>query len=51
MTLDQAREFIKSAIPLAAYRDGSSGGVIRMISITEAGTERSYIPYQDFKIK
>ena len=51
MTLEQAREFMKQAISLACYRDGSSGGVIRMISITEGGTERSYYPYQDFSIK
>ena len=51
MTLEQAKEFVKAAISLACYRDGSSGGVIRMISITEAGTQRDYIPYQDFKIK
>lgn len=51
MTLEQAKEFMTSAISLACYRDGSSGGVIRMITITEAGTERFYIPYQDFKIK
>ena len=51
MTLEQAKEFVTSAISLACYRDGSSGGVIRMISITEAATERFFVPYQDFKIK
>ena len=51
MTLEAAKEFIKSAISLAAYRDGSSGGVIRMISITKDKCERDFIPYQDFKIK
>ena len=51
MTLEQAQDFIKSAISLACYRDGSSGGVIRMISITEAGCQRFFVPYQDFKIK
>ena len=51
MTLDDAKAFIKSAISLACYRDGSSGGIIRMISITEAKTERFLIPYNDFDIK
>ena len=51
MTLDQAKQFIKSAISLACYRDSSSGGVIRMISITEDGCERSFIPYQDFSVR
>ena len=50
-TLEEAKEFITSAISLAAYRDGSSGGVIRQISITKDGTERFFIPYQDFKMK
>ena len=48
-TLDEAKAFIKSAISLACYRDGSSGGIIRMVSITEAGIERFLIPYQDFE--
>ena len=51
MTFEQAKEFIHSAISLACYRDGSSGGIIRMINITQDGTERFLIPYQDFKIK
>lgn len=51
MSLENAKEFLTSAISLACYRDGSSGGVIRMLSITEAATERYYVPYQDFKMK
>ena len=51
MDLEQAKEFIKSAISLACYRDGSSGGVIRMISITKDAVERFFVPYQDFKIQ
>ena len=51
MELEAAKEFMKSAISLACYRDSSSGGVIRMLSITEAGCERFFVPYQDFSIK
>ena len=51
MSLEEAKEFIKSAISLACYRDSSSGGVIRMCSITEGGCERFFVPYQDFKIR
>jgi len=51
MSLEQAQAFIKSAISLACYRDGSSGGIIRMVSITEGGIQRFLIPYQDFEIK
>ena len=51
MELEQAKEFIKSAISLACYRDGSSGGIIRMVNITKDKTERFFHPYQDFKIR
>ena len=51
MTLEQAKAFVKSAISLACYRDGSSGGIIRMVSIQEDRVERYLIPYNDFDIK
>ena len=51
MNLDQAKAFIKSSISLACYRDGSSGGIIRMVNIQEGGIERFLIPYNDFDIK
>ena len=51
MSKETAINFLTSAVALACYRDGSSGGIIRLIDITEAKVERQYIPYQDFKIK
>jgi len=51
MTKDEAVDFLKSAVALACYRDGSSGGIIRMIDLTAEKVERTYVPYQDFKIK
>jgi 20S proteasome subunit beta 1 len=33
-----------TALALAMSRDGSSGGVIRMCVITEAGVERLFVP-------
>ena len=51
MTLEEAMEFVKSAISLACFRDGSSGGIIRTVNITEDKVERSYTPYDEFKIK
>ena len=33
-----------TALALAMSRDGSSGGVIRMVVITEEGVERLFIP-------
>ena len=51
MTLPEAIEFLKSAIALACYRDGSSGGIIRTVNITKDKVERTFTPYNDFKIK
>jgi len=38
----QCTEFLKTCISLACYRDGSSGGCIRMIDITKDGIERTF---------
>ena len=51
MTAEEAKVFLKKCISLAVYRDGSSGGIIRMIEIREEGVERTYIPYNDFDIQ
>jgi len=40
MPLDQCQQLIKSAVALAMARDGSSGGVIRMGTLTGRGIER-----------
>ena len=50
MSIEEAKAFLKKCISLACYRDGSSGGIIRMIEIRENGVERSFIPYNDFDI-
>ena len=50
MTLEQATDFLKSCIALACYRDGSSGGYIRLMNITKDGCTRSFVPYNEFKI-
>ena len=47
MSKAEAFEFIKEAISLATYRDGSSGGSIRILDITKDGKERHYIPHTD----
>jgi len=40
------------ALSLAMSRDGSSGGVIRMVTITKEGApKRDFIPYQDLPFK
>eukprot|EP00753_Platysulcus_tardus_P000781 PLAT1071.1.p1 GENE.PLAT1071.1~~PLAT1071.1.p1 ORF type:complete len:215 (-),score=73.04 PLAT1071.1:85-729(-) len=44
MTKEECQTFVKEAIALAMSRDGSSGGVIRMVAIDESGCERSFVP-------
>eukprot|EP00953_Heterococcus_sp_UTEX-ZZ885_P031624 16582-Heterococcus_DN1.PRE.2 len=44
MTKDEARSFVKTAIAHAMARDGSSGGVIRIVAISKDGVEREYVP-------
>lgn len=50
-TFEEAKDFILNCISHACYRDGSSGGVIRMVCINEDKVERLFFPYQDFRIK
>jgi len=40
MSLDQCQDMVKTAVALAIARDGSSGGVIRMGTITQLGIVR-----------
>jgi len=44
MTAAQCQEFVAKALSHAMARDGSSGGVIRMVKIDESGAERMFIP-------
>jgi len=50
-TRAEAKEFLKSAVALAIYRDCSSGGIIRLMDITKDGCQREYVPFQDLKIQ
>jgi 20S proteasome subunit beta 1 len=44
MTRDEAATFVKKVISHAMARDGSSGGVIRTVVVTEGSCDREYIP-------
>ncbi|XP_072406563.1 proteasome subunit beta type-9 [Chiloscyllium punctatum] len=44
MSKDECLAFVTNAITLAIGRDGSSGGVVYLTTITEKGTEHSIIP-------
>ncbi|CAD5218934.1 unnamed protein product [Bursaphelenchus okinawaensis] len=40
MTLEEVKQLVMNAVALAMFRDGSSGGVIRLAIIDENGTQR-----------
>merc|ERR1711959_394075 len=44
MTRAECEEFVKNAVSLAMSLDGSSGGVIRLVTIHENGMDRQYVP-------
>jgi 20S proteasome subunit beta 1 len=51
MSKAEVKEFLKSCISLACFRDGSSGGCIRLLDITEEKISREFFPYSSFLIK
>jgi 20S proteasome subunit beta 1 len=51
MSREEAIQFLKSAVAHACFRDGSSGGIIRLLDITENKVERHFVSYHDFEIK
>lgn len=49
MTKQEAKEFLKTAVSLAMYRDNASGGSIRILDITKDGCTKEYFPYDELK--
>lgn len=50
MTEEEALNFVKGALSEAIKWDGSSGGVIRMVVMSEKGAERKiFFPDEDYK--
>ncbi|EGR31264.1 proteasome subunit y, putative [Ichthyophthirius multifiliis] len=47
MSLDEAKKFIKQAISLSMSRDGSSGGIMRLMNITKEKVEREFVDLKD----
>jgi 20S proteasome subunit beta 1 len=43
MTLDEVKQLVRTAVFLATYRDGSSGGVIRLAIVDKDGTRRELL--------
>ncbi len=46
MSRDETEAFVTRAVSLAMARDGSSGGVIRLVTIDKKGVTRKLIPGQ-----
>ncbi|PWN95918.1 putative PRE3-20S proteasome subunit [Tilletiopsis washingtonensis] len=44
---DETLKFVREALALAMRRDGSSGGTIRMVDISESGVKRFFLPGDD----
>lgn len=44
MTKEEAQACVKKCISHAMARDGSSGGIIRTVTVTEDNNEREYVP-------
>ena len=44
MTKAECQDFVRKAVAHAMARDGSSGGIIRLVTVDAEGTSREYIP-------
>jgi 20S proteasome subunit beta 1 len=51
MTFQEARSFVIHAVSHAMSRDGSSGGIIRLVNITKDSTDREFIDHKDLPNK
>jgi len=51
MEQKECKEFVMRALSHAMARDGSSGGVIRLVTITERGLQREFIGGEDLPFK
>jgi 20S proteasome subunit beta 1 len=44
MTKEECQDFVRKSIAHAMARDGSSGGIIRLVTVDATGTTREYVP-------
>ena len=51
MTRDECQQFVRKAISHAMARDGSSGGIIRLVTVDSNGTDREYIDKLPFVLE
>jgi len=51
MSYLEARNLVTKAVSNAMVRDGSSGGIMRLMNVTKDKSEREFINYSDLPIK
>lgn len=47
MSLEEAKNLVKRSLSLAMSRDGSSGGIIRLLNITKESVTREYVTHSE----
>ena len=47
MSKAEAKELANGSVPLATYRDSSSGGCVRIVDITADKVTKEYTSYKD----
>jgi len=47
MSLEEAKNLLKKSVSLAMSRDGSSGGIIRILNVTPQSVTREYITHTE----
>lgn len=51
MSKEECQQFAKNAVSLAMSRDGSSGGIMRMVTVTKDKVERTYVSQDELPYK
>lgn len=51
MTLQECKDFVAQSVSLAMTRDGSSGGIIRLCTVTPEQVVREYMPQENLPYK
>ncbi len=50
MSRGECKEFVKKAVSLAMFRDGSSGGCVRLADINAEGVTKEFFPFEKLPI-
>ena len=50
MSRAECKEFVKKAVSLAMYRDGGSGGCVRLADVNAEGVTKEFFPHEELPI-